>query len=282
MSFTPIHPLRTRVGHSEWQGNRYVGHSVPDLLDGNETLAGLLILAVCGRRLPPEERALVDDIAVAMTNGDPRIWPHKVALLLSAYGACVPAMAAGLLLLEGARIGPWTFGPSAELLLALREEAPDLSAATMLGAMKSRLGAAPSLPGFGVPFRPHCERLVLVRSSVARRGRDHLPFWRTMVAAVSAAQQLNGPEPNAGIGVAAALLDFGFTPRQISVLGVALAQPVFLATVVEGSEHRESALRRIPDDRVLYVGAPARESTRAERARLESSAKVGHRGETGT
>jgi hypothetical protein len=266
MSLTPLDPLPTRIGHSEWEGNRYVGHAVPDLLEEQETVAGLLTLAVCGRQLAPAERAVLDDIAVAMTNGDPRIFPHKVARLVSAYGSCAPAMAAGLLFLEGAYVGPGAFRACAELLVALRDEAPDLDPTAMQGAMERRLRAGRPLSGFNVPFRPHCERLLLVKRSIARRERDRHFYWQLMECAADAMRRLNGPEPDAGIGIAAALLDLGFTPRQISHLCIALAQPVFLATVVEGSEQKERVLRRLPDDRVRYVGAAPRVTPRAAKA----------------
>jgi hypothetical protein len=274
MSVTPIEPLPTRIGHAEWQGNRYVGRAVPDLLEEQETLAGLLSLAVSGRQLAPAERGVLDDIALAMTNGDPRIWPHKVARLVSAYGGCVPAMAAGLLFLEGAPVGPDVYGLCAELLVALRDEAPDLDPAAMQGAMERRLRAGTRLWGFGPPFRPQCERLPLVKRSIARRERDRLFYWRLMECAADALRRLKGPEPEVGIGIAAALLDLGFTPRQISQLCIALEQPMFLATVVEGAEKKERVLQRLPDDRVQYVGTAPRVSPRAAGVKPEPGKNI--------
>jgi hypothetical protein len=83
-----------------------------------------------------------------------------------------------------------------------------------------------------------------------------------MEAAGEAGRQLKGLEPNIGLGVAAACLDLGFRPREIALLGVALAQTDFLANAVEGSEQQPSVLRRLPDDCVVYAGKPPRESPR--------------------
>jgi hypothetical protein len=251
------------VAHAEWGVNRYFGFAVPDLLAAGESLAGLVTLAVRGWPLAPEERGLIDDIAVSMTLADPRVWPLKMARVVSSYGGCTPALAAGLLCLEGARIGPWTCGAAAELLLALRDEATQLTPAAMASPLHRRLQAGQRLPGFDVPFRSQCERLPLVQKSVAARGRDQLPAWRTLEAVIGATRELKGPEPNVGLGVAAALLDLGFTPRQVSILSTTLAQTEFLSNVAEGSEQRAAVLRRIPDDRIRYVGKPPRETPRA-------------------
>jgi hypothetical protein len=181
-------------------------------------------------------------------------------------------MSAGFLLLEDAHIGPGAYGVCAELLIALRNEAPDLNPVTIQGALERRLRAGQRLAGCGVPLRPECERLLLMKESIARRGRDQLPYWRLLECTVGALHSLKAPEPSVGLGVAAALLDLGFTPRQIANLCVALAQPVFLATAIEGSEQKERVLRRLPDDRVRYVGAAPRLTPRAAKATGEGEA----------
>jgi hypothetical protein len=84
--------LPTRVAHAEWGVNRYFGFPVPDLL-GDETLTGLVALAVGARRLPAAEREVLDDIAVAMTLADPRIWPLKMTRLVASYGGGLAGMA---------------------------------------------------------------------------------------------------------------------------------------------------------------------------------------------
>jgi hypothetical protein len=222
----------------------------------------VLALGVGLRRLTPDEREVLDDFAVAMTLADARIWPLKLVRLVSAYGGCLPGVAAELMCLEGAPIGPWAAGAAASLLLALREEAaPTVSA--MLEPIARRLQAGERLPGFTVPLRPEDERLVLVRKRMAESGRDQGPHWRAMEAAVAAARQVAGLEPNVVIAMAAACLDLGFTPRQIAVLSVAIVcHTDILPNAVEGSAQRPAILRRLPEDRVRYVGTPPRTSPR--------------------
>jgi len=260
----PVEPIRTHVAHAEWGVNRYFGFAVPDLLRREESLAGLLALAVRGRPLSLDEQRVVDDIAVAMTLADPRVWPLKLARLVSSYGRCLPGLAAGLLCLEEARIGPWTFGAAADLLQSLSEEAGEPTVAAMLAPVQRLLGGRRHLPGFLVPFRPRCERLQLLREAVIARRRHELPWWAAMEAFIAAVRQLEGPEPNVGIGAAAACLDLGFTSREIAILATGLAQTEFLSNAAEGSRQRAPVLQRLPDDRVRYVGAPPRMTPRAQ------------------
>ena len=112
--------IRTRVAHAEWGDNRFYGHSVARDLAGKETWLGLVILGILGRRLSEAERAVVDDLGVALTVADPRIWPLKVSRLVSSYGSTLTALAAGALSLEEARIGHWTTGDSARFLCTVR------------------------------------------------------------------------------------------------------------------------------------------------------------------
>jgi hypothetical protein len=264
MSPKPVAALRTHVGHAGWGANRYVGHPVPDLLHDRESLTGVLALGVGLRRLTPDERGVLDDFAVAMTLADARIWPLKLVRLVSAYGGCLPAIAAELMCLQDAPIGPWAAGAAASFLLALGEEASAPTVSAMLEPISRRLQAGERLPGFTVPLRPEDERLVLVRERMAERGRDQLPQWRAMEAAVAAARQVAGLEPNVVIALAAACLDLGFTSRQIAVLSVAIVcHTDILPNAVEGSEQRPAILRQLPDDRVRYVGTPPRTSPRA-------------------
>jgi hypothetical protein len=269
MKRAAMDPLPTRVAHAGWDTNRYFGFAVSDLQAAHETFTGMVTLAVSGRSLPPAERAVLDDIAVAVSLADPRIWPLKMVRVISAYGGCLTALAAIFLALEGATIGHFTFGHAATLLLDVRREAPDLAPQAVRATIERRLRSGERLIGFGVPFRPRDERLVLLRRSIVERGRDRLPFWLAMEAAAVTAGELKGLEPNIGMGVAAACLDLGFTPREIALLGVTLAQTDFLANAVEGSEQRPAVLRRLPDDRIEYVGAPPRSSPRALRGRVE-------------
>ena len=262
MTRSPIPPLPTHVAHSEFGANRFHGFPVPSLA-GEETLTGLTAIAVGGRRLDAAERAMLDDVAVSLTLADPRVWPLKMARLVSAYGGCLPALAVGFLCVEEAVIGYWTAGRAAELLMELRNEVHETTVDSVLPRLARRVDRGESLWGFGVPFRPYDERLFLLRRRVVERGRDQLPFWRIAEAAGAATRQLKGLEPNIASGVAAVCLDLGFTPRQIGILCVTLAQVDIMANAVEGAEQAPAILRKLPDDRVRYVGKSSRQSPRA-------------------
>jgi hypothetical protein len=255
-------PLTTRVGHADWGDNRYCGFSVGAELAGTETIAGLIALATTGRRLAPEERAVLDDIAVAMTVADARIWPLKMTRVVSSYGGSLAAVAAANVCLEEAYVGHWTSGDAAVLLSALRAEAPELTVAAMREPLDRRFREGVRLIGFGVPFRPEDERVRMLRECLVRRGRTGLPYWRTLEAASGAARVLRNLEPNIGLAVAAACLDLGFTPRQISLVCVALGQTDYVANAVEGGEQRPAVLRRLPDAAIEYVGKANRTSPR--------------------
>jgi len=254
--------IRTRVGHADWGDNAFCGFSVATELAGEETIAGLIAMAAAGRRLSPDERAVLDDVAVAMTVADARIWPLKMTRLLSSYGSCLPAFAAAILCIEDASIGHWTSGEAAALLSQLRDEATELTVEAMRGPIEKRLKAGVRLIGFGVPFRPFDERVRTLKACLARSGREQLPHWRALEAAAGAARELRGLDANIGLAVAATCLDLGFTPPQIAVLSIALGMTDYLANAVEGAEQRLAILRRLPDDRVEYVGKAERASPR--------------------
>jgi hypothetical protein len=255
------------VAHSEFGLNRFFGFDVPDLA-GEETLAGLAGLAVTGRRFSPEERGMLDDVAVALTLADPHIWPLKMARLVSSYGGCLPGIATGLLCAEGAVLGYWTAERAAELLLSLLNEAKGMepTVEAVIPNLERRLRAGEALWGFGVPFRPWDERLFVLKRRVTERKRDTLPAWRVMDVASEAARKLKGVEPNIAVGLAAVCLDLGLTPRQVGILCVTLAQVDYLANCYEGAEQKPAVLRRLPADRMRYLGRPPRQSPRASQA----------------
>ncbi|HET7538542.1 MAG TPA: hypothetical protein VFK05_01675 [Polyangiaceae bacterium] len=260
----------TRTAHWGWHEHRYFGHRVFQDLAGRETLTGLTILSVLGRRLPSEAAGVVDDIACTLTLADPRIWPLKLTRLIAAYGSTLPAAAAGLLSEEEARIGPWAGAKSAEVLLAFDAAigARVDEAETVRQVVTAYLDEHRFVWGFGTPFRAQDERLVAFRDCIQRRQRDSLPFWRLMTAVSEVVRELRGAEPNMGIAVAAALLDLGLTAHQAGCLSSALMQHMFLAQAVEGAE-QGSSLRELPASYVEFVGHAPRSSPRAGRGDSE-------------
>lgn len=256
--------LPTRVGFASGTDNHFFGWSVGRELAGNETVTGLIAMAIVGRRIAPEERALLDDIGVVVTVADPRIWPLKLTRLVASYGRTLPAVAAALLCVEGARIGHWTGGTGAQRLVelykriggrvddrqAIEREAEDV------------LSADGRLMGFGVPFREEDERVLALARCLETRQRTGLPYWTLFRGVQSVIFERRGLQPNISLAVGAACLDLGFSPRHASLLSAALGQTDYLANAVEGATQHPTVLQKLPVDHVHYVGVPARTSPR--------------------
>jgi hypothetical protein len=258
--------LPTRVGHAEWGDNRAFGHSVGEDFVGTETYVGMLSLAVAGRRLTVDERALLDDLAVSITVADPRIWPLKLVRVVSSYGGCLAALAAGELCLDEAFVGHFTIGQAAQTLVDTRQtlaaRADDLDAVTE--HVRRLLAPRKRLVGIGVPFRPIDERVVMVSECVRARRRADLPYWRLFLSFQTALELVKDLHPNIGLAAAAICLDMGFAPRECAMLVTALGSTDFLANAVEGSLQAPSMLRQLPDSVLVYRGREARTSPRQQ------------------
>jgi hypothetical protein len=256
--------ISTRVAWAGWDEHRHFGHRVFSELAGHETYAGLMAIAVGGRRLAPDERAVLEDVAAVLTVAEPRIWPNKAARMAASYGRPIPGILAGCLCFESELIGPWTTGDTARNLVWLRERVGDgASGEAVREAALELLRDKGRLLGFGVPFRPKDERLVALTERIAARGRSELPFWSLSTALWAELRAAKRLEPNIGSGIAAALLDLGFDPVQIPTLTIALNLNIFVANAFEASHQKSDMLRRLPDSHVRYVGAAARRSPRS-------------------
>lgn len=256
--------LTTRCAHWGYDDHRFWGHGVSSDLAGKVSFVGLTALAVLGRQLPDEYCGVLEDVAATLTLSDPRIWPLKLTRLVAAYGSTLSAAAAGLMILQDARIGPWPSVHAANDLIRLRcaigdhRDAPDV----VRSVVEQHLYERGVLCGFGTPFRDHDERLVAFRACIERRHRDHLDYWLTMDAVAHAMRQIKGIEANIGLAIAAACLDMGLLPDEIGPLSAALAQHMFWANAVEGAEQAPQVLRQLPLEAVTYVGRPRRRFVR--------------------
>jgi hypothetical protein len=257
--------LPTMSAHWGWHEHRYFGHRVFEELAGRESLTGLTALSVLGRRLSPEACAVLDDAAACLTLADPRIWPLKLTRVIAAYGGTTAAAAAGLLIEEDARIGPWTCAKSAELLadLHLQLEGTELAADAVAAVVRSYLVKRHFVWGFGTPFRERDERLVAFDACLERRGRRQLPYMRTLDAIAKVVVAERKTEPNMGMAVAAALLDLGVQVTEVGPLATALMQHMFFAHAVEGARQAPEVLKCLPEECIRYVGREARSSPRA-------------------
>jgi hypothetical protein len=266
--------LSTRVGHAAWGENFYFGHAVNRELAGNETYTGLVALAVGGRRLSPEDRAVLDDIAVIMTVADGRIWPLKLTRVIAAYGSTLPAVAAANLCIERAMIGHWTSGTAA-LALAELERAVDGQVEDVKrveAEVRQRLARGERWMGFGVPFRDRDERVDSLTRCLTARNRQNGKYFRLLHTLADALHRLKGLRPNVGAAVGAACLDLGFTPREVSLLSVALGQTDYLSNAWESAASSPDVLRNFPEPLVKFAGSARRKSPRAEARQAASAA----------
>jgi len=260
----------TRSAHWGWDEHRYFGHRVFEELAGRESVAGLLALSVLGRRLPPDCAALLDDAAGALTLADPRIWPLKLTRTVAAYGHMVPALAAGILMQDEARIGPWAGLEAAKVLLVIHEALAGAYEDTerVHEVVDAYLREHRFVWGFGTPFRERDERLVAFLPCVERRGRNQLPYWKTMEAITEPIRAARKSERNIGIVMAALMLDMGLSPTQIGALNVGLMQHMFFAHALESAAVEGNVLREIPEAYVAYRGRRPRLSPRAQAAEI--------------
>ena len=262
----PLLDETTRSAHWGWEEHRYFGHRVFAELTGQESVVGLLALSILGHRLPADCCALLDDAAAALTLADPRIWPLKLTRVVASYGHMVPALSAGMLMEDEARIGPWACLEAAKALIdfraALGEHVDD--AERVRCAVDAYLREHRFVWGFGTPFRSRDERLVAFGPCVQRRNRSHLPYWQTMQALITPVRDARKAEANIGIALAAVLLDMSFTPKQIAALVIGLVQHMFFAHALEGVGARDKVLRVLPEQYVTYRGRPDRVSPRAQ------------------
>jgi hypothetical protein len=262
--WTPI--LRTRSAHWGYEEHQYFGHAVFAELRGRESLSGLTALSVLGRRLSTQACALLDEAAVCLTLADPRIWPLKLTRVVAAYGHTMPAAAAGLLIQEDARIGPWAMCKAAEALALLKSEvlANIRDERDIQTSLLPYVRAQSFIWGFGTPFRQKDERLVAFRKSVAEHGCDALPHFRIFEALIPVVKTERNAPPNIAGALAAVLLDQGLTPSEIGPLTVALMQHMFLAHAVEGARQAPEPLRKLPLELIRYQGTTSRSSPRLE------------------
>jgi hypothetical protein len=254
--------IPTRVAHAYWDEHAFRGHRVFADLLGQMSTSGLLVLALSGVRLNPDECAFIDELFVAVTFADPRIWPLKVSRIVGAYGGFVPAFAAGYLSVDGASVGPGPCSASSRSLRqvfeAIRGDVDDTDA--VAEALRDQLAEGARLPGFGVPFRPKDERFAAVHRCAMARGRDREQYWRLLESVVTVVRREKRLEPNLAIALAAVVLDMGFDTEVLDAVIASFFLPAFLANSIEAATEPAPALRVLPIDCVEYGGRPARNS----------------------
>lgn len=253
-------PIPTRVAALGYPEHRFRGFAVFQELPGH-SYAALIALAVSGRMPTDEETELLDLLAAVTTVADPRIWPLKLARVVSSYGSTLAGFAAAQLPLEGDRIGPPITVHAAQMLVEVRAALDAVSDDDQRReAVKAVVARRERLVGFGIPFRPEDERYVALRRELEARGRTGRPHWLAQELLADVVRAERGLSPNIGIGTAALLLDMGHSPSEAAAIVHFVNQHVFVANAFEGAG--QSALRELPAEAVRYVGRAPRISPR--------------------
>jgi hypothetical protein len=224
-------------------------------------------LAATGRRFPPEDCRVLDDIAAVMTLADPRIYPLKVTRLASSYGNAISGVAAGTLCMNSRFVGPAEVPPAAGRVFQEIDRAvgnaldQDDRARDIL---RREIGRRKFLPGFGVIRREKDERLPALRDCLARRGRRHeRRYWRLYELLVDVVRTERDLEPNISSGIAAAALDLGILPDQLGIICALIGIYLTLPNAFEGARQQPAVLQALPVDCIDYQGPPERTSPRA-------------------
>ena len=270
--------IRTLVARAGYDDHRWFGRSVLGDMLGREGYVDLIVTAVCGRRPDPTARPMLDDLAVAMTAADPRIWPLKLVRVIASYGGTLTAFAAGVLGLEGDLLGAWTTGEAARNLEALAVAVGDDASdhATVERCARALIAERPRLVGYGVAFRARDERYDALCERVRVHGRETLPYWRLQQVLTACIEQERRLPPNISAALAAIWLDLGLRADEVPAATMFLNQNVFVANAVEGARDAAGAaiLRSLPVAAIEYVGPAPRISPRA----AATAATAGSRG----
>ena len=259
---TPI--LITRVARAEHGDNRFRGHWLNAALLGAHSMASMAARAVGGPNLSGEDRAVLEDVAVAVTVADPRIWPLKVTRLGGAYGSMFSALAAGNMTMDQALLSMEACGVIGARMAELAPVAAHLSDAE-LGLHLTTAWPERRPPGFGVPARSEDERVVglvrRIRDVHRRHERTYFQLFERVVRVMRSARSL---EPNLLLVFSAIALDLGFAPTTIGAMAWSTAQIAFQANAVEAARTAPAVMRELPKGALRYVGPEARVSPRAK------------------
>lgn len=255
--------ITTRVAHADGGDNAFRGFSVNEELAGRDGWTSAISLAFGGPRLDPSTAAIVEDLAVCSLAADPRIWPLKMARLVASYGVTLPAMAVGHLALEGAIVGAEPTGAAAEILVAWTAKLGDDPTIEELEAHIDEALARGRVPGFGVAFRGHDERVEAIKQCLSARAFSPGRHWRLVSRLEEVMITRTKVRLNLAMASAAVLLDLGYAPKQIRMWMSAFLDVCFYANVVEAADQKSPELLAIPNEAIAYVGRSARTSPRA-------------------
>lgn len=259
----PIAPIESPVGWADYGDFEHHGLRLYRDLLGRTSFLGLAVFAMTGRRLSPEDVAVLDDLAVCTLCPDPRIWPAKLTRLAASAGSFVPGMIAGWSAIES-RVGMTLGEVATDLLVGLG----DHPLAEREDAGLALLDQPARLRGFvGVHLHQTDERVPALTRALEARGRTGGRYWTVATSFWALAERTKQMSPGYWGAATAALLDLGFTRAEIGPMFALLFMPAYFCMAMDGARLTSPSLQRLPADRVKYVGAPPRESPRAVAAR---------------
>ena len=237
------------------------GGLIADALDAS--IWSVLSQALGNEALTDEQAAVINALVVVAGVGDPRIWPAKVARLVGSYGKPFAATAAGTAFLDDLPLGPWAIHLAAQFLddVVRDTSQEDWLAEATRRAVELRAARQP-VPGFGVAGREHDERYVDFAAWYAQRPSVHGPRWRLFCELVDAVSD-HGLRPNIGGAFGAVGRDFGFSALEVALVAGWASNWATQANAREALRESPEVLRKLPSDRVRYVGASPRKSPRA-------------------
>jgi hypothetical protein len=253
--------LNTRVAHCGYGDTQFRGYSVRRDLVGKSGYWNSISLALDGPRLSDDQEAILDGLAVASLNADPRVWPLRLARLLASYGSVSIGVAGSIIAMEGAVVAGPAIGQAAHLLVELENftEHDALEA-----EVSRRLEAGQRLMGYGVPNRDRDERVLALMPLVDKYELAAGHFWKLAHAIeVVAVAKKPSLKLNVGAASSAIYLDLGFRPEQIGMLATLMLLNNIVANAYEGAVQAEPMLLELPREFVTYQGPASRLSPRA-------------------
>ncbi len=253
--------IRTRLARAGADRIYFRGYELTtDLID--DSIWSVLSVAFGHRRLSNEEAEVINALVIVAAVGDPRIWPLKVARLVSSYGRPFAAIAAGGSFLDGIPLGPWAMRLAAEFLI--EASGPQNAVANVVDEARALAASRRMVPGFGVAGRERDERYVDFARWYASRPSMWGSYWRMFQELATEIEPL-GLFPNIAGGFAAVGLDLGLNPLQIAMFTGASAHWATAANAVAGLEESPEVIRNIDAAFVRYEGPQPRQSPRARR-----------------
>lgn len=249
--------IENRIGVNANGDNTFRGLSAKEDIVGQLDFWSLQSLAVGKRTLTREEAEYFEQLMLGMNASDPHIWPLKLVWLASGYGEAFSGLASLIAAFPRASLGTAPIEEAArqvEKFIAVN----DLELSPFIDDI---LAKEEVIPGFGVIGREHDERAEILEKVCHKYGFDSRPCYLRMKVVRSYLIKKK-IDVNVGGMVAILLMDLGFNPQQTSLMACSGLWTSMMANAVDAANMQPSVLRKLPQDRIKYVGRARRLSPR--------------------